>query len=309
MVAHKKLQAGLPASARRWQVGLPRRQAGQILLIVILVIVISSTVGLSLVSRSITSLRTSTEEAESQKAFSAAEAGIERALQGDLLIGSTTDGIFTANKSKYRVDIDQVFDSIFLVNGGNTILKNDGADIWFVDHTSEGEIVDSSSVSPANFRLYWGTETNDVCDTAAMQVMVFAKDSSGNAKTYRYAFDGCSSRRDGLEEERNNFTPSDSSGPHNLNGILFGNKTPVDNFLTVGAEDIIFVRAIPLYKDTVIGVDTCDDAGGGCTSLPSQGKKIISTGTSGTAKRKLEVFKGYTQIYLPYISYGLFVAE
>src|SRR3989344_4715713 len=116
MVAHKKLQAGLPASARRWQVGLPRRQAGQILLIVILVIVISSTVGLSLVSRSITSLRTSTEEAEPQKAFSAAEAGIERALQGDLLIGSTTDGIFTANKSKYRVDIDQDSTSTFLVN-------------------------------------------------------------------------------------------------------------------------------------------------------------------------------------------------
>src|SRR3989344_9543942 len=102
MVAHKKLQAGLPASARRWQVGLPRRQAGQILLIVILVIVISSTVGLSLVSRSITSLRTSTEEAESQEALAAAEAGGERALQGNISIGSTITQDFTNNGSRYK---------------------------------------------------------------------------------------------------------------------------------------------------------------------------------------------------------------
>ena len=57
------------------------KQKGQVLLIVVLVMIVALTVGLSLISRSITNLRTSTEEAESQKALAAAEAGIEQALE------------------------------------------------------------------------------------------------------------------------------------------------------------------------------------------------------------------------------------
>src|SRR3989344_2066165 len=70
------------------------RQKGQVLLIVVLVMIVALTVGLSLISRSVTNLRTSTEEAESQKALAAAEAGVEQALKlgtapaGDRNLGS-----------------------------------------------------------------------------------------------------------------------------------------------------------------------------------------------------------------------------
>ena len=47
-------------------------EKGQTLLIVVLVMVISLTVGLSVVSKTITNLRTTTEEADSAKALSAA---------------------------------------------------------------------------------------------------------------------------------------------------------------------------------------------------------------------------------------------
>ena len=55
-------------------------QKGQVLLLVVLASVIALTVGLAAISRSITSTRISTEESNSQKALSAAEAGIEEQI-------------------------------------------------------------------------------------------------------------------------------------------------------------------------------------------------------------------------------------
>ena len=56
-------------------------QKGQTLLIVVLIMVVSLTIGLSLASKTITSLRTTTEEAESAKALSAAETGVLQQLR------------------------------------------------------------------------------------------------------------------------------------------------------------------------------------------------------------------------------------
>lgn len=60
---------------------LKHRRSGQTALIVLLVMVVVLTIGLSLVSHSITEVSISKDDEESMRAFSAAEAGIERALQ------------------------------------------------------------------------------------------------------------------------------------------------------------------------------------------------------------------------------------
>ncbi len=49
-----------------------KNQSGQALLIIVLVMVVALTIGLSVASRTITNLRTSREQASSQKALSAA---------------------------------------------------------------------------------------------------------------------------------------------------------------------------------------------------------------------------------------------
>lgn len=282
-------------------------QAGQILLIVILVVIVASTVGLSLISRSITSIRTATEEAESQKALAAAEAGIERALQGNVDIAEFT---IPSNKSKYSVDVTAVenVDS-FLLNGGNIIPKNEGADIWLVGHDATTGAPDySSGVSPQFFHLYWGSESETECSSAAIQAIVVTRDPSlpNEIKSFRYTYDSCSSRSD-----ENNFKEADSGGGLISSGLTFGNRTPEQggNSDLNQESNIVFMRIIPLYKDTIIGVDTRNHGGNNETPLPSQGYVISSTGISGAANRKLNVFKGYPQTYLPYISYGLFVAE
>lgn len=57
-----------------------KRRRGQILILVLLVVVVALAVGLSVASRNITNLRTSTQTEQSQRAFSAAEGGVEDVL-------------------------------------------------------------------------------------------------------------------------------------------------------------------------------------------------------------------------------------
>lgn len=57
-----------------------KKQPGQILVLVLLVIVVSLAVGLAVASRNLTNLRTSTQAEQSQRAFTAAEGGVEETL-------------------------------------------------------------------------------------------------------------------------------------------------------------------------------------------------------------------------------------
>lgn len=295
-------QSGLPANALHRHL-----QAGQILLIIILVTIVASTIGLSLASKSIINLRTSTEEAESQKALAAAEAGIERAIQGSIPVA--VQGSNPSNNSNYETQVDQVDSSGFLINGGNVIPKDEGADVWFVGHDNNNIPIYSEAKSAQFFNLYWGS-ASEACGTstapAAIEAIAVSRNSTGEIKSYRYAYDSCN--------RGNNFTQAESgSFPKDYNGdgkidITFTNRTPSSD-LAKNISDIVFIRIIPIYKDAVIGVSACNYGGENCTILPIQGYKITSTGTSGQANRKLNVFKGWPQTYLPYLSYGLFVAN
>jgi len=284
--------------------GSPRGEEGQILLIVVLIIIGFSTIGLSIVSRTITSIRTSTEEAESQKALSAAEAGIERAIQGSTPIA--VEGSNPSNNSSYSTSFTQIQSSSFLINGGNLIPKDEGADIWFADHDANGNPIVSSALSPSFVYLYWGLPS-ETCGTnnapAAIQAIIVTSDQA--AVTHRFAYDPCS--------RGNNFASPDT-GSFNIGGKTFMYATPQggQNDLAKGGniKKIVFIRVIPIYKDAVVGVSTCNRGGNNCpTPLPSQGYVISSTGTSGAASRKITIFKGYPQTYLPYLSYGLFVVN
>src|SRR5688572_8715237 len=58
-----------------------KSEKGQILLVVVIAAVISLTVGLSAVSRTITNTKLTTDQTNSQRALSAAEAGIDELLK------------------------------------------------------------------------------------------------------------------------------------------------------------------------------------------------------------------------------------
>src|SRR3990167_5301279 len=62
---------------------------GQIILILVLITVVGLTIALSLVSRTISDIRITSQIEQSSKAFSAAEAGVETALRTSVVGGPT----------------------------------------------------------------------------------------------------------------------------------------------------------------------------------------------------------------------------
>lgn len=252
---------------------------GQALLVVVLTMVVALTVGLSVVSKSITNLRTSTEEANSQKALAAAEAGIEQAIKNGVPIAQRS---FT-NNTTYSTDIKQVLGTSFLVNAGNPILQDSGADIWFSTYSEDDAVIYTSPWS-GNLTIKWGNSQQS-CSNAALEIAIVSG-SKANPQVKRYAFDPCSSRA-----SVNNFTavPLNKS---TLNGINFYYET------TIPVSSGLIGKVVPLYANTNIGVV-------GSAALPLQGNTITSVGKSQDTERKVNVFQGFPEIPSEFFLYNL----
>lgn len=260
-----------------------REEKGQALLIVVLVMVIALTVGLSIASRTITNLRTSTEEASSQKALSAAEAGVEQAIKSNTSIATQN----LSNSTSYKTDVTSVLGTNFLMNGGNPVQQDNGADLWLSDYSP-----DSSKIylNPWSGRLTiaWGI-SSDPCANPAIEVIIMSGTKAFPTSS-RYTYDGCSSRA-----SLNHFSTNVTSSKTTINGkdLYFQNN------VAINVSSGLIGRIIPVYQNGPIGII-------GSVALPSQGSTITSTGTSGNTQRKVNVFQGYPEIPAEFFQYSLF---
>ena len=264
-------------------------EKGQALLIVVLVMVVSATVGLSLASRTVTTLRTSTEEENSQRAFSAAEAGVERALQTGSGIAqqSPIDNSTTVIK---EVSVQAVSGTEFLVNGGSLIPQNDATDIWLSDIGTSYDNPTYANPWTGIISIHWGTLV-DACSIdvnvntmAAIQLTVIAGSRTAPVAR-RSGFDPCAARR-----SSNQFYAPEIGG-YSVSSRTFAYKAEI--LVPSG----FIVRVTPLYANASIGVR-------GDAPLPSQGRRIESVGESGETQRKIQVFDAPPLIpseFFPYI--------
>ncbi|MBF8249679.1 MAG: hypothetical protein HW400_280 [Candidatus Levybacteria bacterium] len=262
------------------------RDGGQVLLFVILAVLVLSTIGLSSASKIITSLKSTTEEAESQKALAAAEAGIERELQNSVPIGLS--GQNPSNKSDYTTTSQVIKGTQILLNGGLTVPKDEGADLWLSTYDPNPAFNYGGTPWSGDLTIYWGNSVT-ACENPALEIIiVLAPKNTPVLK--KYAFDPCPAR-----QSENHFSVPSSGGSVSGKAFPYG--------LTIaGVSSALITRIIPIYGNTSIGLS-------GTMNFPTQGYRIDSTGTSGQANRKIRVFKGWPQTYLPYLSYGLFVAN
>lgn len=274
-------------------------QRGQVLLIIVLIMVVALTVSLSVASRSIINIRTTTEEENSQRAFSAAEAGVERALKIGQGVTGSGPGIELDNDARIKqVDVTPVGGSAFVFKLGNPLPKDDGVDIWLANHDENGKIIPESNWSGA-LTIFWGM-SSDICSTnvttntmAALEIIVFSGDTDAPVTT-RYTADPCTAR-----VASNNFSSVSGGGQ----AIAFAGKTT--NFTygkTLSITNGMLVRAVPIYATTPIGVRTS-------SNLPSQGKQIESTGQSADTFRKVSYFQGYPKCPSEFCQYVLFVPK
>lgn len=265
-----------------------KKQEGQTLLIVVLIMVISLTVGLSIASKTITNLRTSTEEVSSAQALSAAETGVQQSIK----LGAGTTGNFASNNTAFNTSLTSVSGTSFLVNGGNVIPQDEGVDVWLIDHNSAGNlVVPFSPWAPAGgtLTIYWG-DSSTGCNNAALEIVKVTGTLASNAISTRYGYDPCAAR--GISNKLSSPLQSAST----VSGKTFYYSASIS--VTSG----LVVRIIPLYTNTVLAVT-------GSLALPSQGSIITSTGTSSNVVRKISVVANYYSLPSQFFTYGLFVPK
>ena len=295
------------------------RQKGQILIIFLLILVVGLALVLSVASRSITDIRLTTTSDESNRAYFAAEAGIEEALKrlqtdptfdkGDLdftAINQTTAKIkasplTTLTAEAYEFPSKVAKDEVVQIS----LLRN------FNDETERPSPMDpgdTGSLTNGVLDIYWGdssTPTGPDLTTPAILLTLLYQDSSSTFKLEKYAFDQVV-RSNGFcnPTAPNNIVVNPPSLPTNLNktGFVFKFKVSVDlraQSLTCGSNTFsgvlddgnpILARIRLLYNATTWPVAVK----GNGWDLPKQGSEVESTGTTTSGvTRKLRVTQQY----------------
>lgn len=268
-------------------------QRGQILLIVVLITVTALTIGLSVAARSVTNTRTSEDAANSEKAFSAAEAGVEQSLTSN----SAANGTFNSStNTKYSTTLITVAGTSFPLNNGSPVLVDSPADLWLSSYP-----INYTNLWNGTFTVYWGKST-DVCTQsqttntmAALEIIVLSGTNASNVQSHTYDVDPCNARATG-----NGFQGAAGGGTVSGTPYNFGFTVP-----TAIANGLL-VRIIPLYASTGIAVTGCNAAGANCTSLPVQGTVIQSTGTSENTERQVVTYRYNPVLPSELFQYNLF---
>ena len=243
---------------------LCKHSSGQALLIVVLVMAVALTIGLAVVSRSITDIKISRQEEESARVFSVAEAGIEEALK----LGSGTSG--TISEISYTVsETGQGGGREFVFPTGSQ--AGDTQTVWLVEHDN-GNLTETGRYTGNTIDLYWGNENQDPnqSTTPALEVSVIYKEGT-SYKLTRGAFDPNSSRRND-----NSFDEADV-GSYSIGGKTFRFRK-LGFTLPGGTPYAVRLRLIyNLDQAQILGI--ADNGGDGAQNFPSQGKCYESTAT------------------------------
>lgn len=304
-------------------------EKGQSLLIVVLVMVVALTIGLSVASRSITNLRIASEEQNSQAAFSAAEAGIEKALRVSQTGNVITDQPIDTNVTIKKTVVTPVGGGKeFLLNNGNPVAEDDGADVWLIDHNTDGTLNFSSGWQALNgdkkITIYWGA-TSDTCsnsastNTAAAVEVIIMSGTQVLPVTSRYTADPCDSSPN--RKFLNNFGAIDGREGFLIGGsdkkFAYRMTLDIKSVLSGKPNKGILVRVIPLYASTRIAVRGCswNAAAASCDQFPLQGKQIDSTGNAGDSRntqptvRRITYYQGYPKLPSEFFQYVLFSSQ
>lgn len=241
---------------------LCKHSSGQALLIVVLVMAVALTVGLAVISRSVTDIRISQQEEESARVFSAAEAGLEQAfLTKPAGQYQYTVGDFTATVTGGTLAVGSEFNF-----GGGKFAAGDTQTLWLVSHTGD-QLDESGDRFPASgtINICWG---DNVADKSAIEAILIYKDSGGNFKVAKGAYDADSSRR-----ASNGFDLADDIGGVNCGNLAFREELILTTKFNLPSGSILYALRLRLLYNT----QPQSLAVRGSTDFPVQGTCYEST--------------------------------
>ncbi len=248
---------------------------GQALLVVLLSLSVVLIIVLYIVSRSITDISLSTKDEEALRAFSAAEAGIERAL----IIGSDTGNV-TVGDASFNAKISSFAQGETEVTYPIALKSGQSATFWFA-RPNEPDFTGDQ------MKICWGNSgsPNGDSQTPALELTIVYAVSPNDLSTLRIAratLDPNSARI-----LQNNFNSAQTTG------------------CSVGGEDFQFFSNISFSSFTgqlqyakarlVYNTDATHkvgiDVSASGSVLPSQGFLVDSQGSFGSANRRIELYE------------------
>lgn len=287
-------------------------QSGQALLIVLLVMAVVLTIALSIVSRSVTDVTVTQKEEEAARAYSAAEAGIEKTLLSGTAHASQSlpsGDTFSTSISSLSSASREYIVPLLMASGETT-------PVWFVQHDATNQLICSAG-SPCftgtGLMICWGntgTSSSQATTPAIEMSLVYTTSNTdlSTARVARITQDPYIARPDA-----NSFTKG-SDGPCTLDGKTFAFSKRIDNLSTLGitlrpepgdqrlGPQIARLRLIYNTDQAhQVGLSVLSAQG----SFPKQGSKVEATGVAGGASRKIEVYQLYPDLP-PIFDYGLF---
>ncbi len=234
-------------------------RSGQAVVVVVLVLGIILTIGISVAMRGVTEVNVSTTQKESTIALEAAEAGVEQALGG--YVTTTATGT-TANASfdVTRTDIAAGQTSYIVPY---KLDRGDVATVYMTGFTG------------TNVCVYWGENNTD---SGAVEVILYSTNGTSYS-TGRYGVD-----RDPAVHGNGFASPNAHA---NCTLVFPANKTYISLATDLGMPggySPVMLRIRPLYNANPVSIAVSN--GTGAAVFPSQGSEIYSTGrTADVAQR------------------------
>lgn len=275
-----------------------KEESGQALVLVLLSLSVVLTLVLFILARSVTDVAVSSRQEEAVRAFSAAEAGIERALVVGSGFGPTNigDASYTASLTEFALGETEV-------NFPSPISSGDTVTTWFVSHDSDGNLSCSSlpCFTGDTMKVCWGNPgiAPGSSTAPAIEVSVYYESTPGNLATIkigRVTADPNTGRR-----SSNSFA-SDDGGTCEIAGqkyqfqkvITFASmgipaaSYGVENGLQLAQIRMLYNTDYPHFAGVSVNF-------AGNSTLPSQGVKIDATGTAGDSNRREVLYQGWPE--------------
>ena len=277
-------------------------QSGQILLIVVLTMIVALTVGLSISSRIVTELKLSKQNEESQRAFQAAESGIQQTLERQSAVGTLNSPISFDNNASFSTTYVTDSGTAIVMNNGLEVDQSSGGDVWLSDYSADSAQIYKNPMgggNPVAITIYWGKTTQTLCsastsDTVAPAIEVIVIKGPIAAPTVlRNVFEAS-----GCSRISNAAAGTTTGGPFTLKGTVFRNSANL-TFNGSSISNPLIMKVIPIYNSSIVGFQTSG------VNFPAQGSVVTSTGTSGDTVRKVVYYQSYPQLPLEVFPYSL----
>jgi hypothetical protein len=271
---------------------------------------VALTVVLSVSSRSVTDIATTTYEEDALRAFSAAEAGVEESLitqigsGGSVQIDPSVDPGLTYTSEVTSLSTEDEHHYQKKLN------PNEVATFWFVDRDSNGFTCGTGNCTTApSLEFCWGEPgtPSDQSYTPAIQILLFYDDFGLPPNTPK-AIDSPNNYEDVAVKEYafdpnllrgNNFDPADVGVCWDADYAFSANfniASPLPPACPSTQGCLLMAGVRMLYNDGPSGQQhKVALRVGGAGFLPAQGIEIESTGEAGESTRKVRVVQSYPE--------------